>query len=65
MKITFYPSLAHQNDKGFYFKVKVTALNSTNYTPYDLFGAGAITNQYTKLTEGTEFFAEIHVDSLV
>lgn len=65
MRITFYPSLAYQNEKGFFFKVKVTALNTTNYTPNDLFGASAITNQYTKLSAGTEFFTEIYVTSLI
>lgn len=64
MKITYYPSLVYRNEKGFYFKVKVTALNSTNYTPKDLF-EGAITNRDKKLKAGTEFFTEIYVESIV
>lgn len=64
IKITFYPSLAYTNGQGFAFRVKVTALNSTAYTPADLFGEAAITNRDKKLTKGTEFFAEIAVESI-
>ena len=52
IKITFYPSLAYTNGQGFAFRVKVTALNSTSYTPVDLFGEKAITNRDKKLTKG-------------
>ena len=65
LKITFYPSLAYSTGTGYAFRVKVTALNTTKYTPADLFGEGAITKTDKKLTGGTEFFAEITVDSIV
>ena len=65
IKITFYPSLTYKKDSGFVFVVKVSAQNTVNLTPKDLFGDKVITNKDKKMTKGMEFFTEIAVDSIV